>query len=545
MKKILIGNDLTLRWTIKNKEDQPINLENANVLVKIAHQDLPGVEFIPNFTKEGNELTIYFPADKQKELGIYHLLLIFNDGHAVRIAARNAFCLSDIYEISAHTNFEDTVENVEVGIIHVESEISMVNGRDGKEGKSAYQVAVANGFQGTEQQWLDSLKFDPNTVIKTIYTSDGILTSARTVDTKSFPLKFKGLPNKSTDGTFSYPVITDSNGQLAKAEGSSYNLLNNMITRMTSAEKRLIAQALNDGVSLGSPSITSIFPSVLKKSAENQYITLFGLNLSLAAAPNRRVYLVHKSTNATYDIDNILNYNATSVSFFVNLSSMPLGEYIPKVINNGVESIGNLSFNLVSDLTKLQLNSYSFLTAAGSNQTAKNTIPTPNTFNLRASDTSILPAANDGLLLARYQTPNMLLGTKNWQVEISGISHSRYTDSGMGGVGGNQYTRLGIISTTTAFDKNMLTGLVVFGAYGNNGYSFMGLNGNGKLVTKLIFTKIGSTLSGIAVCTDNSIITNTISIDTNQNYGIVASIENHPNQNGAILDGSITSIVEF
>ena len=28
----------------------------------------------------------------------------------------------------------------------------------GSEGKSAYQVAVQNGFVGTEQEWLDSLK---------------------------------------------------------------------------------------------------------------------------------------------------------------------------------------------------------------------------------------------------------------------------------------------------------------------------------------------------------------------------------------------------
>ena len=37
---------------------------------------------------------------------------------------------------------------------HVELQIA---GRRGKEGKSAYEVAVDNGFEGTEQEWLDSL----------------------------------------------------------------------------------------------------------------------------------------------------------------------------------------------------------------------------------------------------------------------------------------------------------------------------------------------------------------------------------------------------
>ena len=38
---------------------------------------------------------------------------------------------------------------------HVELQIA---GRRGKKGKSAYEVAVDNGFIGTEQEWLDSLK---------------------------------------------------------------------------------------------------------------------------------------------------------------------------------------------------------------------------------------------------------------------------------------------------------------------------------------------------------------------------------------------------
>ena len=32
------------------------------------------------------------------------------------------------------------------------------DGQDGTDGKSAYQIAVDNGFQGTEPEWLDSLK---------------------------------------------------------------------------------------------------------------------------------------------------------------------------------------------------------------------------------------------------------------------------------------------------------------------------------------------------------------------------------------------------
>lgn len=38
-----------------------------------------------------------------------------------------------------------------------------ITGRDGKDGKSAYQIAVEHGFVGTEQEWLDSLKVQSET----------------------------------------------------------------------------------------------------------------------------------------------------------------------------------------------------------------------------------------------------------------------------------------------------------------------------------------------------------------------------------------------
>ena len=35
-----------------------------------------------------------------------------------------------------------------------------IKGEKGEDGKSAYEVAVENGFTGTEAEWLDSLKTD-------------------------------------------------------------------------------------------------------------------------------------------------------------------------------------------------------------------------------------------------------------------------------------------------------------------------------------------------------------------------------------------------
>lgn len=32
---------------------------------------------------------------------------------------------------------------------------------DGKDGKSAYEIAVDNGFEGSEQEWLETIHSDP------------------------------------------------------------------------------------------------------------------------------------------------------------------------------------------------------------------------------------------------------------------------------------------------------------------------------------------------------------------------------------------------
>ena len=41
--------------------------------------------------------------------------------------------------------------------VREDADNGVFNGKDGEDGKSAYEVAVQNGFVGTEQEWLDSL----------------------------------------------------------------------------------------------------------------------------------------------------------------------------------------------------------------------------------------------------------------------------------------------------------------------------------------------------------------------------------------------------
>ena len=68
---------------------------------------------------------------------------------------------------------EEKTVDIIIDMPQVETELSVdtqevdfnleITGLDGRDGKSAYQVAVDNGFVGTEQEWLDSLKVQSET----------------------------------------------------------------------------------------------------------------------------------------------------------------------------------------------------------------------------------------------------------------------------------------------------------------------------------------------------------------------------------------------
>ncbi len=72
---------------------------------------------------------------------------------------------------TSHAGFYLDLVKLEAGI---EQPSTGKDGKDGEDGLSAYQIAVLNGFQGTEAQWLESLKGeDGNTPVKGIDYFDG------------------------------------------------------------------------------------------------------------------------------------------------------------------------------------------------------------------------------------------------------------------------------------------------------------------------------------------------------------------------------------
>lgn len=68
--------------------------------------------------------------------------------------------------------FEDFPDYAEGAVLDTASVFYFAKGDKGDQGLSAYEVAVKNGYVGTEQEWLESLKGKDGTGIEDVYTRD-------------------------------------------------------------------------------------------------------------------------------------------------------------------------------------------------------------------------------------------------------------------------------------------------------------------------------------------------------------------------------------
>lgn len=88
----------------------------------------------------------------------------------------------------------------------------------GPRGKSAYEIAVKNGFEGTEQEWLDSLKFVPDNLDELIHIIDDAVVSIDKTWSSSH------TQSKLNEGLNTAKAYTLS--EIGKAIGASYKVVN-------------------------------------------------------------------------------------------------------------------------------------------------------------------------------------------------------------------------------------------------------------------------------------------------------------------------------
>lgn len=138
------GNDLTIRWTI-TRQGRMEDLSGRDIGVQLLDQF--GKACTISWSVDLNVITIYYGGRNQSSLGTYALLLVENEG-AVGMVTLDT---QDAFRLVAHTSQEasGSAGNIDVNYVQLESDVNTPSN-----GLSAYELAVQEGYEGTQKDWV-------------------------------------------------------------------------------------------------------------------------------------------------------------------------------------------------------------------------------------------------------------------------------------------------------------------------------------------------------------------------------------------------------
>ena len=158
MKRIRIGNDIPIRWRIL-RSGQPEDFFGKTL--KVLMRSVKETVEVTDYEIDGNVISWTFFGKDQKSGGTYSFTLIENEGKPEMFTTDacnalllvNCSCQQDVCDGDSSIDMTSDAESPEVGC---RSSIEIP-----ANGKSAYEIAVENGFEGTEEEWLASLQGPP------------------------------------------------------------------------------------------------------------------------------------------------------------------------------------------------------------------------------------------------------------------------------------------------------------------------------------------------------------------------------------------------
>lgn len=147
MNTIRIGNDFTVEWTV-TRMGEASSLEGLDLHLYI---DTPrGRMEMDEYLLDGNKFRFLYPGSRQLVAGVYSLTLTINEGKD-NMSAVDACKVFRLVE-SGCAACSDALYGEGI-VVECNSDIVVP-----ANGMSAYEIAVLHGFQGTEEEWVASLK---------------------------------------------------------------------------------------------------------------------------------------------------------------------------------------------------------------------------------------------------------------------------------------------------------------------------------------------------------------------------------------------------
>ena len=158
MKRIRIGNDIPIRWTIL-RSGQPEDFSGKTL--KVLMRSVKETVEVTDYEIDGNVISWTFFGKDQKSGGTYSFTLIENEGMSEMFSTDacdalllvNCSCQQDVCDGDTTISMTSDAESPDISC---RSSIEIP-----ANGKSAYEIAVENGFEGTEEEWLASLQGPP------------------------------------------------------------------------------------------------------------------------------------------------------------------------------------------------------------------------------------------------------------------------------------------------------------------------------------------------------------------------------------------------
>lgn len=145
MKKIRIGNDIVIKWRVTINGEE-VNLEGLDLSLYISTTYQPRRAIA--FTVAGNEITATYKGTAQKVTGVYRLTLYRNEGEN----SQSILDACDAFELVSCSCL-----TVDAAFGGAEVELPVADLGIGVPGLSAYEIALSEGFEGTQEEWLASL----------------------------------------------------------------------------------------------------------------------------------------------------------------------------------------------------------------------------------------------------------------------------------------------------------------------------------------------------------------------------------------------------
>ena len=150
MIKKRINTDLFLSLAIKDAQGADVDMSAATGIEVYVRSQKSLKRVTHAFAISANVVSLQYSAEENHEYGKHNVTVEWNDPDARSKTGiiHKAVDFVSAFEIVASTAMEENVEVTLNGVVYT----------FGAPGKSAYECAVQNGFSGTVQEWLASLK---------------------------------------------------------------------------------------------------------------------------------------------------------------------------------------------------------------------------------------------------------------------------------------------------------------------------------------------------------------------------------------------------